>query len=167
MPAGCNLEPMLFACLDRRDMVAVSDGGAITSDVGALLLGVTDRALNLAERFAGCFSDGRAAERMSGRGENGANSWFVVAVLRAKDLDARTLCERVYCARDDMENRIKSVPPRRRGECQLDLFVDRTCAATMTANQLRLWFASMADVLLAALRRIALRLAKAPAARCV
>ena len=48
-----------------------------------------------------------------------------------------------------MENRIK--------ECQLDLFADRTSAATMRANQLRLWFASFAYVLLSALRRLALR----------
>ena len=47
-----------------------------------------------------------------------------------------------------MENRIK--------ECQLDLFADRTSAATMRANQLRLWFASMAYVLVCALRRIGL-----------
>ncbi len=47
-----------------------------------------------------------------------------------------------------MENRIK--------ECQLDLFADRTSTATMQANQLRLWFASMAYVLLCALRRIGL-----------
>ena len=57
-----------------------------------------------------------------------------------------------------MENRIK--------ECQLDLFADRTSTRAMRANQLRLWFASMAYVLLAALRRIALpatRLAHATA----
>jgi hypothetical protein len=47
-----------------------------------------------------------------------------------------------------MENRIK--------ECQLDLFADRTSTATMRANQLRLWLASMAYVLLCALRRIGL-----------
>ena len=54
----------------------------------------------------------------------------------------------IYCARGEMENRIK--------ECQLDLFADRASAATMRANQLRLWFASMAYVLLCALRRIGL-----------
>src|SRR5260370_7773505 len=47
-----------------------------------------------------------------------------------------------------MENRIK--------ECQLDLYADRTSTATMRANQLRLWFHSMAYVLLCALRRIGL-----------
>ena len=56
--------------------------------------------------------------------------------------------KKIYCARGEMENRIK--------ECQLDLFADRTSAATMQANQLRLWFASMAYVLLCALRRIGL-----------
>src|SRR5438309_11183688 len=47
-----------------------------------------------------------------------------------------------------MENRIK--------ECQMDLFADRTSTATMKANQLRLWLASMAYVLLDSLRRLAL-----------
>ena len=47
-----------------------------------------------------------------------------------------------------MENRIK--------ECQADMFSDRTSAGTMAANQLRLWFASMAYVLICALRRIGL-----------
>jgi hypothetical protein len=98
------------------------------------------------------------AEWMPGRGENGANPRFVVTSLPAKEVDARTLYERVYCARGDMENRIK--------ECQLDLFADRTSAATMKANQLRLWFASMAYVLLAALRRIALAHTRLEKATC-
>ena len=95
---------------------------------------------------------------MPGRGETGANPRFVVTSLPAKDVDARTLYERIYCARGDMENRIK--------ECQLDLFADRTSAATMKANQLRLWFASMAYVLLAALRRIALAHTQLEKATC-
>src|SRR5438270_11746981 len=57
-----------------------------------------------------------------------------------------------------MENRIK--------ECQLDLFADRTSSATMRANQLRLWFASMAYVLLCALRRIALQHTQLAKATC-
>jgi hypothetical protein len=57
-----------------------------------------------------------------------------------------------------MENRIK--------ECQLDLFADRTSAATMMANQLRLWFASMAYVLVESLRRIALQGAAFADATC-
>ena len=89
------------------------------------------------------------AEWMPGRGEAGANPRFIVTSLPATQVDARALYERVYCARGDMENRIK--------ECQLDLFADRTSAATMQANQLRLWFASLAYVLLSALRRRALR----------
>ena len=57
-----------------------------------------------------------------------------------------------------MENRIK--------ECQLDLFADRTSAATMRANRLRLWLASLAYVLLCALRRIGLAHTQFAAATC-
>jgi Transposase DDE domain group 1 len=77
-----------------------------------------------------------------------ANPRFVVTSLTRRQAKAKHLYEKVYSARGDMENRIK--------ECQLDLFADRTSAATMRANQLRLWFYSMAYVLLCALRRIGL-----------
>ena len=77
-----------------------------------------------------------------------ANPRFVVTSLTRRQCKAKDLYEKVYCARGNMENRIK--------ECQLDLFADRTSAGTMRANQLRLWFHSMAYVLLCALRRIAL-----------
>ena len=77
-----------------------------------------------------------------------ANPRFIVTSLTRARRRARHLYEEIYCARGEMENRIK--------ECQLDLFADRTSAATMRANQLRLWFASMAYVLLCALRRIGL-----------
>ena len=82
------------------------------------------------------------AEWMPGRGAKGANPRFVVTSLKPARADARTLYEQMYCARGEMENRIK--------ECQLDLFADRTSAATVRANQLRLWFASMAYVLVTA-----------------
>ena len=77
-----------------------------------------------------------------------ANPRFVVTSLRHDQCKAKYLYEKVYCARGNMENRIK--------ECQLDLYADRTSSTTMQANQLRLWFASMAYVLMCALRRIAL-----------
>ena len=80
------------------------------------------------------------------RGE--PNPRFVVTSLRPGEVTARHLYEQIYCARGDMENRIK--------EAQGDLFADRTSAATLRANQLRLWFASMAYVLICALRRIGL-----------
>jgi Transposase DDE domain group 1 len=79
----------------------------------------------------------------------GSNPRFIVTSLTTAQIDGRTLYEDIYCARGEMENRIK--------EQQLDLFADRTSAATMRANQLRLWFASFAYVLLEALRRIGLR----------
>ena len=80
--------------------------------------------------------------------QGAANPRFVVTSLTREEHEARHLYEKLYCARGDMENRIK--------ECQLDLYADRTSANTMRANQLRLWFASMAYVLICALRRIGL-----------
>ncbi len=89
--------------------------------------------------------------RVVGKAEwlaKGANPRFVVSSLRRSRAGKQPLYEQLYCARGDMENRIK--------EQQLDLFADRTSSATMAANQLRLYFSSFAYVLLAAVRRLAL-----------
>jgi hypothetical protein len=59
MPTECNPELFDFARADGRAVVASFDGGAITSDAGALLLGATDRVLGLTRRLAACFKDSR------------------------------------------------------------------------------------------------------------
>jgi hypothetical protein len=87
-----------------------------------------------------------------------ANPRFVVTSLAAEAWDARSLYEDLYCARGEMENRIK--------ECQLDLFADRTSSHTLRANQLRLWLASFAYVLVSALRRIGLAGTRLASASC-
>ena len=89
--------------------------------------------------------------RVIGKAEHlakGAKPRFIVTSLKRKTIDAKTLYEHLYCARGDMENRIK--------EQQLDLFADRTSTATLRANQFRLWFSSFAYVLIEALQRIGL-----------
>jgi Transposase DDE domain group 1 len=99
--------------------------------------------------------------RVVGKAEftNGkANSRFVVTSLTRAECKTRALYEKLYCARGEMENRIK--------ECQLDLYADRTSTATLRANQLRLWFASMAYVLLCHLRRLALHHTRFANATC-
>jgi len=78
----------------------------------------------------------------------GDNPRFVVTSLSRKAAGAQHLYEKLYCARGDMENRIK--------ECQLEMFADRTSSATLRANQLRLHFASFAYLLVHGLRRLAL-----------
>jgi hypothetical protein len=88
----------------------------------------------------------------------GANPRFIVTSLPPGRWTARALYEDLYCARGDMENRIK--------ECQLDLYADRTSARTMAANQLRLWFASFAYVLICALRRLGLAHTRFAEATC-
>ena len=89
------------------------------------------------------------SRRVVGKAEHlskGANPRFIVTSLSAQDYPAKVLYEELYCARDDMENRIK--------EQQLALFADRTSTATMRANQLRLYFSSLAYCALQALRRL-------------
>lgn len=90
--------------------------------------------------------------------DKGENPRFVVTSLSAEEMEARSLYEDFYCARGDMENRIK--------EQQLDLFADRTSTATMRANQLRLWFASVAYVLMQALRMFGLKATEFANAQC-
>ena len=72
MPTECSAEPARaelfeFGPVEGRAVVAGFDGGAITSDAGALLLGATDGAIGLIGRFAGCFIDGRRAEYVEHR----------------------------------------------------------------------------------------------------
>jgi hypothetical protein len=93
------------------------------------------------------------ARRVVGKAEHtpeGANPRFVVTSLKRtrSAYDARALYQDLYCARGEAENRI--------GE-QFELFADRASSATMTANQLRLWFSAMAYVLVDTLRRVGLR----------
>jgi hypothetical protein len=99
--------------------------------------------------------------RVVGKAEylpQGPNPRFVVTSLSKEEFAAQALYEQLYCARGDMENRIK--------EQQLDLFADRTSTATLRANQLRLWFSSMAYVLLSELRRVGLKGTELATAQC-
>jgi hypothetical protein len=138
--------------------------GAIADDLAAVALaslaqdGAVRRFADFAWRTLDSWSRARRVVAKAEHLPKGANPRFVVTSLPATAIDARTLYEGVYCARGEVENRIK--------EQQLDLFADRTSAATMRANQLRLWCASFAYVLLEALRRIGLRHTQFATATC-
>lgn len=90
--------------------------------------------------------------RVVGKAEylsKGENPRFVVTSLSRAKFPTRQLYEKLYCARGDMENRIK--------EQQLHLFADRTSTALMRSNQLRLFFSSIAYVIYSAFRTIVLK----------
>ena len=90
--------------------------------------------------------------RVIGKAEHlakGANPRFVVTSLPPERFDARRLYEDLYCARGEMENRIK--------EQQLSLFADRTSTHAMRSNQLRLLFSTMAYLLHLVLREFGLK----------
>ena len=99
--------------------------------------------------------------RVVGKAEylaKGANPRFIVTSIASGEKDARTLYEDFYCARGDMENRIK--------EQQLGLFADRTSTAWMRSNQLRLYFSSFAYILMQTLRRLGLQGTELAQAQC-
>jgi hypothetical protein len=100
------------------------------------------------------------ARRMVAKAEHlakGANPRFVVTSL-GREFDARTIYEDIYCARGEMENRIK--------EQQMDLFADRTSTAHLWSNQVRLWLSSVAYTLMQGLRRLGLQGTEMARATC-
>ena len=101
------------------------------------------------------------ARRVLGKAEylaKGANPRFVVTSIESEEKEARPLYEDFYCARGDMENRIK--------EQQLGLFADRTSTAWMRSNQLRLYFSSFAYILMQRLRQLGLKGTELAQAQC-
>jgi Transposase DDE domain group 1 len=84
------------------------------------------------------------AEHIDGK----ENPRFVVTSLRSEQWPARALYEVLYCARGDMENRIKE---------QFSLFADRVSTETMRGNQMRLYLSAMAYILVSGLRRLGLK----------
>lgn len=99
--------------------------------------------------------------RVVGKAEylaKGENPRFIVTSIVSEEKDGRTLYEDFYCARGDMENRIK--------EQQLGLFADRTSTAWMRSNQLRLYFSSFAYILMQTLRRLGLEGTELAQAQC-
>lgn len=99
--------------------------------------------------------------RVIGKAEHlpkGSNPRFVVTSLSPDKIDAKKLYEEKYCARGEMENRIK--------EQQLYLFSDRTSTALLRSNQLRLWFSSVGYVLVNAFRKTGLKGTEMAKAQC-
>jgi hypothetical protein len=80
--------------------------------------------------------------------EKGENPRFIVTSLSSHQCNAQSLYEDLYCARGEMENRIKE---------QMCLFADRLSTEEMKGNQLRLYFSALAYTLVEALRRVALK----------
>jgi hypothetical protein len=99
--------------------------------------------------------------RVIGKAEHlskGANPRFIVTNIPATERVGRALYEQDYCGRGEMENRIK--------EQQLCLFADRTSCRTLRANQLRMWFSTLAYVVLNVLRERGLKGTQLATARC-
>ncbi len=118
----------------------------------------TRRYTNLRYRTLNSWSCSRRVIAKAEYLDKGDNPRFLVTSLPKGRYAAAEVYEDLYCPRGDMENRIK--------EQQLYLFADRTSSATMRANQLRLWFSSLAYVCLNELRRVGLRATQLASATC-
>jgi hypothetical protein len=79
MPTECSAEQLTLGMVEGRAVEAAFDGGLVTSDAGALLLGATDRAINLVSRFAGCFHDERRQDLIEHNwrrwSDSGCSAW--------------------------------------------------------------------------------------------
>jgi hypothetical protein len=149
----------IFGLARNQRLVAAIADDLVAAELESLAQGAPVRRFaDFAWRTLDSWSRARRVVAKAEHLPKGSNPRFIVTSLPASRLSARALYEDVYCARGEVENRIK--------EQQLDLFADRTSAATMRANQLRLWFASFAYVLLEALRRIGLRHTQFAVATC-
>lgn len=152
MPTECNQESFQFHPLRKREVRGRFDGGAITSDAGGLR--GSSKSSHIRRGRAG------RARRVIAKAEHlekGSNPRFVVTSLGAEAWPAQVLYEQLYCARGEMENRIKE---------QLMLFADRTSTAFLRSNQIRLYFSSTAYLLMHALRRLGLRGTELAQAQC-
>jgi hypothetical protein len=155
---GNGVDYVFGLARNERLVGAVADELAVAEAESLTQAGPVRRFADFPWRTLGSWSRARRVVAKAEHLPRGANPRFVVTSLAVSRVDARTLYEDIYCARGEVENRIK--------EQQLDLFADRTSAATLRANQLRLWFASFAYVLLEALRRIGLRHTQFATATC-
>jgi hypothetical protein len=158
--SGFAREAILAWCEgnDVEYVLGLARNPRLVRAIGGELEAVREEAERTGEK-ARCFRDLRYRTKKSWSRErrvvakaeqlgSKSNPRFVVTSLAGASYPAQTLYDQLYCARGDMENRIK--------EQQLAMFADRTSTATMRGNQLRLWIASVAYTLAQALRRIGL-----------
>ena len=141
---NCTQESFQFPALNRRIVEANFQGGDITSDGGVLLLQQVDHRLGLCKSVARCLDDPRRRASVKHDSLSLLRQRVYALALGYEDLN-----DKLYCARGEMENRIK--------EQQLDLFADRTSCHRWWPNQFRLLLSSLAYMLLEAIRRLALQ----------
>lgn len=169
--SGFCREPLMMWCEDQENVdfvFGLAKNERLTRRIAKPLRQARKRYVQTGEA-ARVFADFRYqtrnswswARRVVGKAEHlpkGANPRFIVTSIPVEEMDAATLYEQEYCARGDMENRIK--------EQQLYLFADRTSTALMRSNQIRLWLSSAAYALIQALRRLGLEGTSLAKAQC-
>src|SRR5919108_340892 len=162
MQTQCNAEQLQFFKVGRREVVGAFDGGRVSSDAGALLLGKADMAIGLIDRLAGCFADGRNAQLIEHSVRTLVGQRVFGMALGYEDLN-----DHEQLRHDPVMGALLGKLEAQRRRCaplagkstlnRLELFADRLSTETFRANQLRLWLSSAAYVLMHAVRRIGLK----------
>lgn len=159
--AGCEAQGVdyLFGLAPNSRLVETIQGELADAHARYLQTGVAARVF--ADFTYQTRDSWSRARRVVGKAEylpKGPNPRFVVTSLPETEREARVLYEADYCGRGEMENRIK--------EQQLMLFADRTSTSWLRSNQLRLWFSSLAYVLVQTVRRRGLAGTRLAQAQC-
>lgn len=140
----------VFGLAKNARLIVEIDDELLRAAARCALLGVSARVF---KHFSYSTLDSWSCQRrVIGKAEHtphGTNPRFIVTSLDEQAWPAQRLYEELYCARGEMENRIK--------EAQLDLFADRLSTHTFRGNQLRLWLSGFAYVLMEAIRRVGLQ----------
>jgi hypothetical protein len=171
MKTQCNQETFLFQTQNRRHLVAHFNGGNITSDAGGLLLQQTERITGIIKRFAACFTDHRDPDLIEHSVEELVAQRIYALALGYEDLNDHDELRNdpllaVLVGKDDPagQDRIRS---RDKGKALAGKStLNRLELTPVRANQLRLWFSSVAYTLMLALRRLGLKDTKLAKAQC-
>ena len=144
-----NRVEYVFGLARNRRLEAMIEDAAGEAEAGFNETGTATRVFKeLDYRTKKSWSRSRRVVAKAEHLEKGSNPRFIVTSQAQEKISGKELYEKIYCQRGEMENRIK--------ECQLDLLADNASASTMRSNQIRLWFASLAYVLMEAVRRLGL-----------
>ena len=114
MPTECSRDLFGFEAVEGRQVVAAFDGGQVTSDAGALLLGAANRAIGLVQRLARCFADGRCQELVEHTVETLLMQRICGLALGYEDLVTTTSCATIRCWRPWSASSRRTAPTARR-----------------------------------------------------
>jgi Transposase DDE domain group 1 len=171
MQTECRNDKLEFQVPGARPIVAEFNGGTITSDGGVLLLKEVEAKRQIIKQFAACLTDYRDPEKIEHPVEDLLAQRIYGLALGYEDLDDHDLIRKdpllaAVVGKSDPCGEQRRRETDRGKEQQLELFADRTSTKYLKSNQTRLWFSSIAYVLMNEMRRLGLAETEIDQAQC-